>query len=516
MTENLRALPIGQIISDYRIDKVLGQGGFGITYLATDIQLNFQYAIKEYYPREYAVRDSTLTVKAAGSQEDRETFNWGLDRFLDEAKVLAKFKEPNIVAVRRFFKANGTAYLVMDYCEGGSLDELVKQNGPINSVQLNQILFPLLDGLERVHATNFLHRDIKPANVFIRDDGSPVLLDFGSARQEISNHSMSVTSFATQHYAAFEQYGSKSKQGPATDIYGLSATLYRALTGDKPQDSADRMMDDNLEPLRTRLRGKVPEHILQGLDWGLALRPIDRPQSIAEWRAILLKGSQNSYASPEVKVEQKLGVQKKINGLEGVNLHLKKDTSNPQKFITLVWLVAGLIIFLLIRGLSMSHDSVVDDKTLPTPVQVDNVPAKNKIPTPSASSQGQDKSLLFNQLMGVWAEPDETCSSQTFGFDRKGSFEGLGMKEVNIGEGRSITWDVTDISQPAQGLFHVTLKKSGQILEEDYKVMSPNALQIMKRIRRGQPKDEIIIINGKWFSNEKNVPISKKCGSVTN
>ena len=182
----------------------MGQGGFGITYLATDTNLGRKVAIKEYYPREYATRDGTLTIRAAGNDEDRETFKWGLTRFLEEARILARFEHPNIIAVRRFFEGNGTAYLVMDYCDGEPLDEIIKRDGPLSKGRLDLILFPLLDGLEQIHGTNFLHRDIKPANIYIRTDGSPVLLDFGAARQETGNHSRSVTSLATAGYAAVE------------------------------------------------------------------------------------------------------------------------------------------------------------------------------------------------------------------------------------------------------------------------------------------------------------------------
>jgi serine/threonine protein kinase len=283
MNTDIRALQVGQVISDYRIESVLGQGAFGITYLAMDTMLNRKFAIKEYYPREFAHRDSTLTVHAAGSKDDQDTFKWGLQRFLDEARLLARFDHPNIVAVRRFFGANGTAYLVMDYCEGISLDELIKKNGPLGEKDLNKIIAPLLDGLKQVHASNFLHRDIKPANIFIRADGSPVLLDFGAARQELVNHSKSVTSLVTPHYAAFEQYSTQGKQGPWTDIYGLAATLYRAVTGERPLDSPDRIMEDTLVPLSVRSKGKYSNTLLNAIDKGMAVRPVDRPQSIPEW-----------------------------------------------------------------------------------------------------------------------------------------------------------------------------------------------------------------------------------------
>ena len=271
------------VLSDYRIERVLGQGGFGITYLATDKNLGRQVAIKEYFPREYASRDTTLTVKAAGNTEDRETFKWGLERFLEEAKVLARFDHPNIIAVRRFFRANGTAYLVMDYCEGKPLDELIRQSGSLDRGQLDKLFSPMLDALEVLHRANIFHRDIKPANIYIRLDGSPVLLDFGAARQEIGGHSRSMTSLATQHYAAVEQYTTRG-QGPYTDIYSLGATLYRAVTGEKPQDSPDRMLDDKLVPSQKFVGGKFDGRILFAIDVAMKIRPEERPQTVAEWR----------------------------------------------------------------------------------------------------------------------------------------------------------------------------------------------------------------------------------------
>jgi serine/threonine protein kinase len=291
MNTDIRALQVGQLISDYKIEGVLGQGAFGITYLAVDTMLNRKFAVKEYYPREFAHRDSTLTVHAAGSKDDQDTFTWGLTRFLDEAKLLARFDHPNIIAVRRFFEANGTAYLVMDYCDGIPLDELIKKNGPLSENEINKIIGPLLEGLKQVHASNFLHRDIKPANIFIRSDGSPVLLDFGAARQELVNHSKSVTSLATPGYAAFEQYSTQGKQGPWTDIYGLAATLYRAVTGEKPLDAPDRILDDTLVPASIKAKGKYSDRLLTSIDKGMAVRPVDRPQSIIEWEAQLFDRS---------------------------------------------------------------------------------------------------------------------------------------------------------------------------------------------------------------------------------
>ena len=281
-----RALPKGTQLSDYRLEHVLGHGGFGITYLATDLSLNKKVAIKEYYPREIAVRNRTKAVHPTGSAEDRDNFSWGLERFGEEARTLARFSHQNVVAVRRLFEANGTSYIVMDFCEGEPLSQIIRQHAPLPQDQLESLFASLLDALEHVHSAGVMHRDIKPANIFIRADGSPILLDFGAARQALVNHSQSMTSLATAHYAAFEQYSTHGDQGAWTDIYGLAATCYHAATGVKPFDAPDRILDDKLEPLITKAAGQYTHEFLRAIDAGLAVRPKDRPQTIGEWRDI--------------------------------------------------------------------------------------------------------------------------------------------------------------------------------------------------------------------------------------
>ena len=287
MESFLKSLPDNFQLHEFKLERFLGQGGFGITYLALDMNLMQQVAIKEYYPREFANRDSTFTIHAVGNSEDKDTFSWGLKRFLDEARVLAQLSHPNIISIKRFFEANGTAYLVMEYCDGNPLDEIIRDHGPLNQSELNDILFPLLDGLEHVHAKAFLHRDIKPANIFIKRNGSPVLLDFGAAKHEMTSHSKSVTSLATAGYAPFEQYSTKGKQGAWSDIYGLAATIYRAISGIKPQDAPDRMLEDTLEPASELLRGKFSPNDLIALDKALSIRPEARPQTIFEFRNLI-------------------------------------------------------------------------------------------------------------------------------------------------------------------------------------------------------------------------------------
>ena len=179
-----QALPIGYRLQNYRIEGVLGVGGFGVTYLAVRATLGHQVAIKEYLPNEFAVRDGTTVHPKSTS--DRSDFEWGLTRFLEEAKTLARFEHRNLVRVRDYFEGNHTAYIVMDYEDGEPLDRLLERHGTLTEAQLKRVLLPIVDGLREVHAAGFLHRDIKPSNVYVRrSDESLVLLDFGAARQAL-------------------------------------------------------------------------------------------------------------------------------------------------------------------------------------------------------------------------------------------------------------------------------------------------------------------------------------------
>lgn len=326
-SDDIRAIPSGHVLSDYKFEKVLGQGSFGITYLATDTMLNRKVAIKEYFPREFAARDSTLTVKAAGNKDDRDNFVWGLKRFLDEARILAIFDHPNIIQVRRFFEANGTAYLVMDYCDGTPLDELLKSSGVLPPARLESLISSLLNALEIIHRTNFLHRDIKPANIFIKNDGTPVLLDFGAARQELVSHSKSVTAIATPGYAAFEQYSSHGNQGPWTDIYGLGATLYRAVTGKKPDDATNRMLEDTLTPCQKLCSDNYSVNLLKAIDAAMAVKPQDRPQTISDWRK-MFSFLESTKHTEELKINKNIS---NVSPNESILIHVNADLADSSQ-----------------------------------------------------------------------------------------------------------------------------------------------------------------------------------------
>ena len=284
------ALPKGHRIDEYEIERVLGAGGFGVTYLATDVNLGVARAIKEYMPVEFARREADLSV-VSKSSAGTEQFSWGLDRFLTEARTLTRFDHPNIVKVLAVIEALGTAYLIMPFEDGESLDEVLEREGTLDAATFAATFSALLDGLETVHAADLLHRDVKPDNIFLRTDGTPLLLDFGAARSELAQRTRSLTGIVAEGYTPVEQYSGETRmQGPWTDLYALSATAYRALTGNRPPPSPQRIAADGLVPLADR-GGDLPSGLdanwITAIDTCMALRPDMRCQSVAAFRAIL-------------------------------------------------------------------------------------------------------------------------------------------------------------------------------------------------------------------------------------
>jgi peptidoglycan hydrolase-like protein with peptidoglycan-binding domain len=279
-------LPAGTTLRGYELVSILGQGAFGITYRARDLTLGRDVAIKEYLPATLALREGRTTVLPR-SPDHAEQFAWGRERFLDEARTLARIDCPAIVRVYDFLEDNGTAYMVMALVEGETLNKRLMREQRLGSEAVERLLFPLLEGLEGVHAIGFLHRDIKPANLMVDDQGRPTLIDFGAARTAMAGRSTTMTAIFTPGYAAPEQFITAGKLGPWSDIYGVAATLYNAITGQIPPSGIDRIVDDAYEPLSDlRPEGFAPE-LLAGIDAGMAVRAADRPQSIAEWRQVL-------------------------------------------------------------------------------------------------------------------------------------------------------------------------------------------------------------------------------------
>lgn len=293
---NLVALPTGtELVGDYRIKRVLGAGGFGITYLAEEIALNRLVTIKEYFPSDFAARKTDLDA-APRSMNCSKDYTWGLDRFIEEAQTLAKFDHPNIVRVYRYFRAFNTGYMVLHFEEGPSLKNWLKNlNRAPRQHELDALLEKLLEALQVIHDGDFLHRDIAPDNIIIRPDNTPVLIDFGSARKEIAQHSKTVSALVKPGYSPYEQYAETSRQqGPWTDIYALGATLYHAITGRRPPDSPSRMINDDYVTAATAARASYRSGFLSAIDRSLSLKIEQRPQSVKKWNKELFEEDKNT------------------------------------------------------------------------------------------------------------------------------------------------------------------------------------------------------------------------------
>jgi len=283
-------LPYRTILNKkFLIGKVLGKGGFGITYLAWDLVLQTAVAIKEYLPATLATRDNNRPIVVAHSDENRLEFEYGLKQFLQEARTLAQFRHANVVRVREFFPANKTAYLVMDYYEGVSLQQFLQfKNQKLTEEEALKIMLPVLGGLAQVHQKGFLHRDIKPDNIYLVDKEHPVLLDFGAARSAISQKSVSMSVVLTPGFAPFEQYLSRSNFTPATDIYSVAATIYYMVSGIKPNEATARLQNDPIIHL-ANLEPDLGQQFSNSIMKALAVYPENRPQSIKEFEEQLIE-----------------------------------------------------------------------------------------------------------------------------------------------------------------------------------------------------------------------------------
>ncbi len=293
-----KALPEGSVLREWKLESVLGVGGFGIVYRGRGVYFDEVVAIKEYFPSAISDRVEGSTVTPTDSSSE-EVYALGLRKFVEEAKILWNLskpdRHPNIVAVKSLFEINGTAYMVMDFETGASLSQLLRSGKHFDEASLLALLRPIAEGLARVHRAGVIHRDIKPANILVDDDGRPVLIDFGSARFESGQATSTQVTFYTPPYAAIEQYVKTYPQGPWTDIYALGVALYQCVTGEKPGDALERMHGGAGEPLAARERPGFSRTFLRAVDAAMALRPSDRPQSMPDWMKMFEPG----YAEPE-------------------------------------------------------------------------------------------------------------------------------------------------------------------------------------------------------------------------
>lgn len=307
-TRRANALPSGHLLDEYRIDAILGAGGFGVTYKALDTHLENWVAIKEYFPIEWSFRDADgVTVRAntqgqtSATEGQASDYEWGLERFLDEARVLARIQHPYVVRIKRYFRGHGTAYIIMDYEEGEPLSAILREGETLAEDQMRGLLEDLLPALQAVHEQGYLHRDIKPSNLYVRaHDHRVMLIDFGAARAAISRHSQSVSSLVTPGYSPPEQYSTRNdRYGPWTDIYALGAVLYRCIAGQTPVEAAERLLDDTLKPAVAVGAGRYSTNLLRVIDRALAVRPEQRFRDVSEIQAGL-SGAQDEESDETV------------------------------------------------------------------------------------------------------------------------------------------------------------------------------------------------------------------------
>jgi len=325
------ALPSKTMVLEFRIESILGAGGFGITYLAHDTHLNKNVAVKEYLPVDVALRALDGSVVPVNT-DTAFTYKSGLDQFLEEARTLGHFAHPNIVRVIRYFEANGTAYMVMSYEEGVSFSRYLHRNPKPGEDFLKRLIEPLLDGLREVHSSGFLHRDIKPSNIFLRTDNTPVLLDFGTARLAVVDTVHDAFAILTPGYAPVELYVRTGQQGPWTDIYSMAAVLYRGVVGDNPPDALTRLKVDGIGKRLQAQREHHSAQFLAAIQWGLALEETRRPQSVEQWRGALLRGTPLRVAMGRLADRSRTAVSAEVPGHE-------------RKY---VWMALGIVVFFLV------------------------------------------------------------------------------------------------------------------------------------------------------------------------
>lgn len=382
-------LPRTILNGQYLIGKVLGHGGFGITYLALDMNLGIKVAIKEYMPQGLVTRIPTDNRVSIYSGDRKENFENGLEKFLEEAQILAKFKENScIVGINNFFKENGTAYFVMDYIEGINIKQYLNKNGEkLPYEEMLKVMFPVLDALKNVHDAGLLHRDISPDNIYMTSNGTVKLLDFGAARFSMGEQSRSLDVILKPGYAPEEQYRRKGKQGPWTDIYAVGATMYRVVSGIVPADCLDRIENDDLVP-PGGLGIKLPINLERAIMKALSVKASDRYQTIDELQKAI------------ITVENKDEIIKEIPVVNNLNIKPDKGKIKPSLKIGLA--VIAIVIFGLIAYGALSNKTVLSTgkhvvspvigEKNKTPPKKDNI---NKVKTNSLVEQAVERAEYF-------------------------------------------------------------------------------------------------------------------------
>ena len=361
MPDHPHALPTGYKLKEYRLERVLGSGGFGITYYAWDENLNKPVAIKEYLPSDFAVRADGTSVRPK-SDGDAGDYQWGLERFLDEARALARFDHPHLNQVHRFFEAHGTAYLVLDYIDGETLAQMLGREGKLSEAPLLRLLNELLSGLEEVHQAGFVHRDVKPGNIMFRADGGAVLLDFGAARQAIGAKSKSVTSVLTPGYAPIEQYDQKADDvGAWTDIYALGMVAYRCVSGIGESGLIDAVtrsrlerkgeLEKDIKPAAVVGKGRYADALLAAIDWAIKVDETERPQSVAAMRSAIESGGAGGQSGQAESRPPRKPLEKATKPAVSATPQLELEASKAKPDHTARFVLAAVVIAAVAGGL---------------------------------------------------------------------------------------------------------------------------------------------------------------------
>jgi len=293
------ALPENTILENYRVSRPIASGGFSIVYLAYD-EFGSPVAIKEYLPAGLSLRGKGEIVPTI-SPEHTNLFRYGMKCFFEEGRALAKISHPNVVRVINFFRANETVYMVMQYERGRTLQEhIVQRKGEIKENFIRHVFVQLMNGLREVHTNKLLHLDLKPANIYIRNDGIPLLLDFGAARQTLLTDAPRLNPMYTPGFAAPEQYKNRDTLGPWTDIYSIGATMFACLSGMAPQAADQRAEKDRMQPVTKTFKGKYSRELLEIIDWCLDMNHLNRPQSVFSLQKAIVENRPREVQKPTV------------------------------------------------------------------------------------------------------------------------------------------------------------------------------------------------------------------------
>lgn len=384
--QNPHALPARIVLNGtYIVGRVLGRlGGFGITYLAWDVKKRELVAIKEYYPRDLAVRARSGVSVAPATQHERGNFEYGLKRFIDEARTLTRFNHPNVVRVRSFFQQNGTAYIVMDYYAGETLEEYaLRKGGRLRTDAAIAILLHVLDGLRAVHAEGFLHRDIKPQNIYLTKEGRIILLDFGAARTEVHDRARSASIVFTPGYAPLEQISHGAATGPWSDVYACAGVLWYMIAGTPPPGAAERVLNDTLEASMENLGMAVD--LKNVFREALALDPSRRTQSVVGLSAAV-RGVKGAARSETRRKEAPPPPPSNASDASVVSPSRAQRTERlVLKLIVLTFILAVLVVLLFILGLEGQN----------------GMGAGMKIPDAMRLADGKERAaLLFTWIQG--------------------------------------------------------------------------------------------------------------------